>query len=242
MRSAIPFDTRRIAARSRSSLAACADALEHARGLAGDEAVPAAERIAVLDRLAAETPDPHLRKAIQACQKSVATRRFATWSELILYCRFATAPVAAEMRTLHPRPDETPARPDWPESYCVAALILDLIVDCKADHVERGRVFLPARWLREAGVEPSELGAERASPGLRRVIDRVIERTEAMLREARAGARGVSDRGFRRAVTEGIAVRSALAAKLRRRDPLAAPVALGPVERLGCVVRAWLPR
>ncbi len=210
--------------------------------LADDIAAPAAERIAALDRLAAETPDPSLHKAIQACQKSVTTQRFASWSELILYCQFATVPVVRQMQALHRRAGETPVNVDWPESYCVAALILDLIFDCKTDYVARDRVFLPADWLREAEVEPPALGAERASPGLRRVIDRVLERIDAMLRDARTGARGAADRRFRRAALEGIAVRSALAAKLRRRDPLAAPVALGPAERLGCVIRAWLGR
>ena len=210
------------------------------RKLAEDEAVPATERIAALDRLAARTTDPGLRKAIQARQKTVATRRFATWSELILYCRFATAPVVSQMQTLHRRPGDAPVQVDWPESYCIAALILDLIADCKADYVERDRVFLPANWLREAAVVPSALGAERTSPGLRRVIDRVIARIEAMLGDARTGVNDVRDRRFRRAALEGIATRRALAAKLRRADPLVAPVALGPVERFGSALRAWL--
>ncbi len=242
MRSAIPFDIRRIDTRSRPDLAACAAALGQARGLADDVATPAAERIAALDRLAAETPDPGLRKAIQACQKAVSTPRFANWSALILYCRFATAPVVRHMQTLHRRADESPANAIWPESYCAAALILDLILDCKADYVERDRVFLPADWLRGAGVEPSALGAGRASPGLRTVIDRMLARTDEMLRDARSGARETPDRRFRRAALEGIAARYLLAAKLRRRDPLATRIELRAADRIRCAIRARLGR
>lgn len=242
MRSAIPFDTRRLAARSQPGLAACAAALDRARGLAEDVAVPAAERIAALERMAAGSGDPSMNQAIQACQKSINTQHFATWSELILYCRFATAPVAREMQALHGPAGAPAGNADWPQGYCVAALILELVRECRRDYLRHDRIFLPADWLLEADVEPDALGAERAGPGLRKVLDRVLARVQAMLADAAKGARGSADRRFRRAALDGIAVRRALAAKLARRDPLAAAVELTRIERLGCAVRAWTGR
>lgn len=240
--SAIPFDTRRLAAGSQPGLAACAAALDRARGLAEDTAVPPAQRIAALDHLAAEFGDPTLNKAIQACQKLITTQRFANWSELILYCHFATAPVVREMQALHNPPGAPPVSVIWPEGYCVAALILELVRECRRDYLNHDRVFLPADWLREAGVEPDALDAERTAPGLRKVLDRVLDRVQAMLADAAKGAAGTKDRRFRRAALNGIAHRRALASKLCRHDPLATIVALNRVERCGCTIRAWMGR
>jgi len=242
VRSAIPFDTRRIAAQTRSGLTAYAAGLDQARDLADDVVVPETERLAALQELSAQTADPTLQKAFQAFQKSISTKRFANWSELILYCHFATAPVARQLQVMHGRAGDPPQIVIWPEGYCVAALILDLVLDCKQDYVLRDRVFLPADWLREAGADPQNLAAERVSPALRKVLERVLHRVEEMLRDARSGARRIADRRLRRAVLGGIANRRALVAKLRRRDPLGGTVALTALERLGCTLRGRIGR
>ena len=114
------------------------------------------------------------------------------------------------------------------DALCAALQVLNHLQDCGADFRRLGRVYLPADWLAAEGADVADLAADRAGPALRRVIDRALDATEGLIARARPLPRHLA--GARFAAESGaiIAIAERLAARLRRADPLAGRVRLGP--------------
>ena len=78
-----------------------------------------------------------------------------------------------------------------------------------------------------AGCTVGDLAAPATSPGLRRVIDSLLDRTEALIAEARDLPPRVAARGLRWETAVIVALAARLARRLRQGDPLATRVGLG---------------
>ena len=104
--------------------------------------------------------------------------------------------------------------------------MLNHLQDCAADYRALDRVYLPLADLAAADCAVEVLAAPAASPGLRRVLDTMLDRTERLIAAARGLPPHVAARGLRweSAVIVGLAAR--LARRLRQGDPLATRVAL----------------
>jgi phytoene/squalene synthetase len=80
--------------------------------------------------------------------------------------------------------------------------------------------------METAGIGVESLSAPSSSPGLRRVIDQMLDRTDALVATARDLPGGVAARGLRWESAAIVALAGRLSRRLRRGDPLAARVAL----------------
>jgi hypothetical protein len=89
---------------------------------------------------------------------------------------------------------------------------------------------VPLSWLEEAGLTPRALLADKATPALRAVLDRVLDRVDELNRHAAALPGMVANRGLRMESAVIVAVARKLARKLRRRDPIAGRVALSKLQ------------
>ena len=172
----------------------------------------------------------------EALAKDARTPRVRRWSELLAWCRFTAGPVAARVLALL---EEDPRLTAAAEALGTAALLLRVVRDCREDFVARGRIYLPADWLREAGCAEADLGVERASPALRAVLSRVLERADRLLAEARPGIAAIRDRRLRRWGETALALAEAWSRTLARHDPLPRPVALGSLRRRRALVVGW---
>jgi farnesyl-diphosphate farnesyltransferase len=139
------------------------------------------------------------------------------------YCRYSAAPVGRHLLDLHGEGRET-----WPASdaLCAALQVLNHLQDCAADYRALDRVYLPLDELDRAGCSVEALAAPAASPALRRVLDRLLDRTEALILAARALAPRVEARGLRWESAVIVALAGRLALRLRLGDPLATRVKL----------------
>ena len=120
-------------------------------------------------------------------------------------------------------------RATWPASdaLCAALQILNHLQDCGRDLLELDRCYLPLAMLREHGSGVEEVAAAAAAgPGLRRVLDRLLDEVDLLVATARALPRLVRDRRLRVETAVIVALAARLAARLRRGDPLATRVAL----------------
>jgi phytoene/squalene synthetase len=223
----------RFAVRHRMAIRALAEFREAVRSTADDEAMPAEERSAQLERLVARSGGEAQGRLVQAFRKDVSARPFRNWSELIGHCQFAAAPVGRFLLELH---GEDGDRVRAAEALYAAKHILHRLRACKSDYLDHGRVYLPGDWLKRAGVESAALGANRAGPDLRRVFGQVLDGVEDMIRVARPDLSRLADRRLRIAMQTEIAAARRLAASLRRSDPLARTVALSRPALLLCVV------
>lgn len=172
----------------------------------------------------------HARHMLQAFRKDAATPRTRSWSDLLTYCRYSAAPVGRYLLALH---GEGQAAIPAADALCAALQILNHLQDCGPDYRRLDRVYLPADWLRQAGAGAEMLGAPRAAPPLRAVMDRTLEGVARLIATARPLPGLIADRGLRREAAVILAIARALARRLARRDPLQSRV------RLSKAALAW---
>jgi squalene synthase HpnC len=166
----------------------------------------------------------HCHDVLHAFRLDAVKLRYRDWDDLMGYCRYSAAPVGRQLLDLHGE-----SRATWPASdaLCAALQVLNHLQDCAADYRALDRVYLPIADLEAAGCTVGDLAAPIASPGLRRVIDSLLGRTEALIAAARDLPPRVAARGLRWESAVIVALAARLARRLRRGDPLAMRVQLG---------------
>ncbi len=174
--------------------------------------------IALRETLAARGLErTHALDLLEAFRRDVTRPRYASWDELIDYCRVSAMPVGRFVLDVHGEP-----RALWPanDALCAALQIVNHLQDCGADYRTLDRVYLPEDMLAAAGASVADLGAARAAPALLAVIRECANRCEALLARSASFSGGIRDRrlGLEVAVIQRLA--TSLAARLARRDPL----------------------
>jgi farnesyl-diphosphate farnesyltransferase len=165
----------------------------------------------------------HCHDVLRAFRLDATKLRYRDWDDLMEYCRYSASPVGRQLLDLHGE-----SRDAWPASdaLCSALQVLNHLQDCGDDYRSLDRVYLPLDLMAEAGVAVEALTAPTARPGLRTVIDRLLERTDALIAMAGDLPRGVRSRGLRWEAATIVDLARRLSRRLRRGDPLASRVAL----------------
>lgn len=176
----------------------------------------------------------HCRDLIVAFKQDAVMLRYRTWDELLGYCFLSAAPVGRFLLDLHggSRDGYGPS-----DALCNALQVLNHLQDCQDDYRTLNRVYLPLEWLEAAGAAVEELDEARCSPALRAVLDRALDASEALLREAEALPGGLLSRRLAMESAAIVAIAWSLAGRLRRGDPLAGRIVLSKPQYLWCCVR-----
>lgn len=217
------------------------DAVLAGRGdaAAGDDAQQAARDLRAVFTARGLTIE-YARHLLQAFRADAINRPCRTWSDLLAYCRYSASPVGRFVLELHN--EDRAARPAA-DALCSALQILNHLQDCQADWRDLHRLYIPAEWLEEVGLGPSALQAARATPALRRVLDRALDGVDRLHQLAAPLPRLLADRGLRMQAIAVLALSRRLAKRLRRRDPLAERVAVSSLEKVVALVygglRGW---
>ena len=166
----------------------------------------------------------HCHDVLHAFRLDATKLRYSDWDDLMEYCRYSASPVGRQLLDLHGESHDT-----WPPSdaLCSALQVLNHLQDCAADYRALDRVYLPLDELAAAGCTVEVLAAPTASPGLRRVIDSLLDQTETLIDAARELPPRVAARGLRWESAVIVALATRLARRLRQGDPLATRVKLG---------------
>lgn len=173
----------------------------------------------------------HCIDLLGAFRQDATKNRYASWSQLIDYCLLSAAPVGRYLIDLH---GESPAAYPASDALCNALQILNHLQDCQDDHATLDRVYLPGDWMAQAGVSVAALAAPAASAGLRQVLDKCLDATEALLDIARGLPSQLRNTRFAVEVAMIVRIARRLAVELRRRDPLAERVVLHKLAYIGC--------
>ncbi|SFP49231.1 squalene/phytoene synthase family protein [Tranquillimonas alkanivorans] len=194
-----------------------------AAGLKGDSA-GAEEARTLRARLSSEQRGALVRHAellLVAFRQDARGFHYRTWEDLLSYCAHSANPVGRFLLDLHV---EGPATHGPSDALCTALQVLNHLQDIRDDHDRIARVYLPSEWLEAEGVPPAALSGAALTPGLRRVIDRALDRCDALLVEARtlpAAIRAPRLAGEARTIVH---LGHRLSARLRAGDPLAGRV------------------
>jgi farnesyl-diphosphate farnesyltransferase len=165
----------------------------------------------------------HASELLVAFRRDATKLRYASWDELLDYCRYSAMPVGRHVLDLHGEDRAT-----WPgsDALCAALQVLNHLQDASKDLAGLDRCYIPADLLAREGARVEDLRAPATSPGLRRVFDALLDACDGLNRSARDLPRRTSDRRLRLETAVVVGLSHRLAARLRRGDPLATRVKL----------------
>ena len=159
----------------------------------------------------------HALDLLEAFRRDVVKSRYASWDELMDYCRYSAAPVGRMVLDIH---GEDPATWAANDALCSALQVINHLQDCAKDYRQLDRVYLPEEELAAAGLSVDALGEKAASPGLRLVITGMARRTRELLVVSRPFAGQIRNRRLRAEVAFIQRVAEDLTTRLAARDPL----------------------
>ena len=128
---------------------------------------------------------------ISAFRQDVTTTRYATWAEVLDYCRRSANPVGRlVLRLSGYRDDGLDRRSD---AVCTALQLTnfwqDLVIDWR-----RGRLYVPEEIWRPSGARLADLDAGRFTPAWQAALEACGHRTRLLFDEGRPVADGVKGR------------------------------------------------
>ncbi len=175
----------------------------------------------------------HARDLLAAFRQDAVKQRYASWAELMDYCRYSAAPCGRYLLALHGEAGEAGEAGEMAaavvasaDALSAALQVINHIQDCRADYLDLQRVYLPLDWLEAEGAALAELAAGATSPALRRVLDRMLDGVDELLADARPLPALVRDRRLALEAAVVLAIAGKLSRRLRAEDPLAGRVAL----------------
>jgi farnesyl-diphosphate farnesyltransferase len=179
----------------------------------------------------------HCHDVLRAFTLDATKLRYRDWDDLMEYCRYSASPVGRQLLDLHGEGRDT-----WPASdaLCSALQVLNHLQDCADDYRDLDRVYLPLDLMGEAGIKVEDLRSPASSPGLRHVIDRLLDLTDILIAKAGELPGGVAARGLRWESAMIVDLARRLSRRLRRGDPLAARVALSKGDFTAALVTGVL--
>ena len=166
----------------------------------------------------------HALDLLAAFTQDATKRRYRDWPDLMGYCALSASPVGRYLLDLH---GEDPRGYAASDPLCDALQVLNHLQDCRADYRRLDRVYLPLAWFEAEGGRVEELDGARASPAVRRVLDRTLDATEDLLRRARDLPLRLRNARLATESAVILCLAERLMAELRRRDPLAERVEVG---------------
>ncbi len=165
----------------------------------------------------------HALDLLVAFRMDATKLRYATFDELMHYCRYSAAPVGRFVLAVHGEGERT-----WPanDALCAALQVINHLQDCGKDHRAIDRVYLPADRMAAHGVDVAALGAPVASPALRAVLREVAERNAALVAQGATLPAQVRDPRLRLETAVIARLAATLNGRLLARDPLSERVHL----------------
>jgi squalene synthase HpnC len=179
--------------------------------------------------------DRHARDLLDAFRRDATKRRYANWDELIDYCRLSAMPVGRHVLDLHGE-----GRAAWAASdaLCAALQVINHLQDCRRDLEQLDRSYLPQDLLEDAGADVHDVLLPRETPGLRRVFDIMLRRTEGLNRTGDGLPRLVRNRRLRIETGVICGLSRRLTARLAVNDPVAGRVKLTRGDAVSSVLAA----
>jgi farnesyl-diphosphate farnesyltransferase len=177
----------------------------------------------------------HSLDLLVAFRRDARKLRYLDWAELQDYCRYSAMPVGRHVLALHGEAANT-----WEGSdpLCTVLQVLNHLQDCKKDLLQLDRCYLPLNLLAAHGATLDDVRGPAVTPGLRSVLDSLLDRCDALSVESPKLPRRTRNRRLRleTAVIVGLARR--LSARLRNGDPLATRIKLTNGDAIASILAA----
>jgi squalene synthase HpnC len=177
----------------------------------------------------------HARDLLNAFRLDVDKSRYASWDELIDYCRLSAMPVGRFMLDVHGESESL-----WPDNddICAALQINNHLQDCAKDLKALDRVYIPQDALAAAGAHTAELGGEKSSPALLSCLQDLARKNRELLERGAGLGGAVKDLRLGLEIAVTVAHARKIADLLIANDPLCEKVRLTKGEMIGGALAA----
>jgi phytoene synthase len=136
-------------------------------------------------------PLPLFEDLLSAFRQDVSVTRYATWDELLDYCRRSANPIGRlVLRIAGYRSDRLDA---WSDAVCTALQLTNFWQDFAID-LSRGRIYLPQEVLHAHGAREEDLAGGALNREWRASLAAAVARTRAMFMTGRPVADAVRGR------------------------------------------------
>lgn len=129
-----------------------------------------------------ELPVSLFEDLLSAFRQDVLVKRYATWADLLDYCRRSANPVGRLVLRVagyaHPRLD------GWSDAICTALQLTNFWQDFARDYAI-GRLYVPAETYQPLGASEADVEAGRVSAEWQRALTEAGARTRALFLEGR---------------------------------------------------------
>ena len=197
-----------------------------------DTGSPSASRLRA--SLAETGVDPrHATDLLIAFRQDATKLRYASWDELLDYCRTSAMPVGRYVLDVH---GEDRATHPPSDALCASLQVLNHLQDCAKDLAELDRCYLPQDLMERFDTGVTEIRGQRETTGLRHVFNTLLDRVDLLNDQALDLPRRTANRRLRleTAIIVGLAHR--LARRLRHADPVAGRVKLTKADSLSATL------
>ena len=133
-----------------------------------------------LDKVVADyrLPLQPLRDLLSAFKQDVITRRYASYTDLLDYCRRSANPVGCLM--LHLYGEATEANLKDANAICTALQLINFWQDLAVDW-QKHRVYLPQEDLEQFGVAETQIEEARMNDAFRKLMRFEVDRARALM-------------------------------------------------------------
>jgi len=176
----------------------------------------------------------HCLDLIVAFKQDAVKTRYDDWHDLIAYCMLSAAPVGRFLIDLNGGSVDGYGPSD---ALCSALQVINHLQDCQDDFRTLNRIYLPGDWMLAADVVANDLDATHSTPGLRRVLDRCLDKSIDLMNDAALLPSGLKSRRLAMESQAIINIAVRLINKLQTEDPLSTRVKLNKPESLWCCAR-----
>jgi len=165
----------------------------------------------------------HARELLVAFRQDAVKNRYASWDELMDYCRYSAAPVGRYVLDLHGESRET-----WPASdaLCAVLQVVNHLQDAAPDLRSLDRCYVPQDLLARHSTATDDIARDKMVPGLRAVFDEMLARCDDLNKAAAALPGLVQARRLKVETAVIATLARRLTGKLRTGDALAGRVKL----------------
>jgi squalene synthase HpnC len=166
----------------------------------------------------------HAHQLLDAFRLDARKNRYASWQELMDYCRLSAMPVGRFVLDVH---GENPATWQTSDPLCAALQVINHLQDCAKDYQRLDRVYLPQDTIAAHRASVEMLDEPQAPPALRGAVADLAHRTSALLADAAPLVRQVADIRLALEIAAIQRLAQHLAHRLATRDPLSETVHVG---------------
>jgi squalene synthase HpnC len=127
-----------------------------------------------------DLPPALFEDLLSAFRQDVTVTRYASWMDVMDYCRRSANPVGRLVLRIADYRDGT--LDQWSDAICTALQLTNFWQDLRIDF-ERRRVYIPEDEMRAHGASPSELAGSHITESWTRVVAAAVTRTRALFHE-----------------------------------------------------------